>query len=279
VLVQPAGASFSAAYPHPPRRLTATAGQLRLFPGAQAATAYFVSPDPQDVIGTSSSPIPRTATFAVLQLSFGSSESAQAFVAKVGQAPGMKPVLVGDVAGYRVVTREAGPLNPPKTVRQPRAFESILAVADNTTVYLGLAVTKTRGPAQRFTRSVTVVAGAPAPLNGSAQPPIASQASPGSHSDSVSHLGRDTGVVLVLLLAIGLLVWYRQRNRRPGGWPAAGPAYGGPPHAGMPTGPTAPSTPSTNTQFAWLYQPPPGSGDILPGAPPTQPPPTQPPPT
>jgi len=271
-LVQPAGASFAAAYPGPPGHLTATAAELRRFPGAQAATAFFVSPDPHDVLGTPSSPIPRAPSFAVLQLTFGSYQAAQVYVEGFASAPAMKPVLDGSVAiGYQFIGREAGPLNPTSSVRQPHAFESVRVRAGGDVVYLALAVTKTRGSAVRFTQSVRIGGVAPTPqyptATGAAQPPFAVQPGAGQLFVTTYQPGRGFAVVLIGLLVLGLIVvglvaWYWSRDRRPGDWPAAGPPY-----AGMPAAPLA------NAQFTWSYQPPSGSGDMSPGPPAGPPPP------
>jgi len=245
-LVSPVGSTFAVAFPSDPREAVARASGLEQFPGARTATAYYVSPDSGNIMAASA-PVPHTPTYLVMTCTFRSQPAAEKYASAVGRLPGMKPVLVGAVAGYRFVGRERSPINRHNHLTQPNAFESYLVVKFAKTVYSAIAITTSRSASLAFVRSLVITdtptASSPngAVSAGGGQP--AHLATVGKQKSSAYRLGTDTGYALVALLAIAIIVKYA-RPRRPRTARRAATQYAGSP-------PTDPSSP--NPQFAWMY--------------------------
>jgi hypothetical protein len=272
-VLQPAGASFAAAFPSTPRVVTG-ATVLAIFPGALSAAEYFVSTDSQLRLAARDG-TPALPSYIVTTATYSSSEAAEAFVAKLGRTRGSTPVLVQNVAGYQTM----GPIPSPhggKQARRDRGFESAVAVSTGDNVYLAFGFNRQKTAARAFTHSLQLMAAS----NGA--PPVTStggygagggQPAQGLYATTSPNTayrdGRYAGYVLIglLILAIGFKYLRKPRRSRPS-YPGPAP-YGGPP---LPPGaPGAPGGPAANSQFAWMYQSPPVAATPM-APPPTGPP-------
>jgi hypothetical protein len=277
-VVQPPGATFEVAFPGPPHVALARPGSKPAAPGERALIAYYVSNDPAPLLSSSSNALPRTPTYFVLQMTFGSSVSAEHFVSKLGRTPGLKPVLVGSVAGYRFVGREKSPINKHNRVTQPHAYESALAVSQADTAYVAIAYTRHRAAAASFTHSMQIVGGTagtvPPPLDGTAgAQPQFGQVVSAHHGSTAYKTGGYVGAALVAVSLIALVL-RSQGAKRPRRSVGSGPQYGGPQYGGPQYGgpPTGAGPAAASSQFAWMYDAPPAQPPTVAAVPPPQPP-------
>jgi hypothetical protein len=240
-LVQPRGAGFAVAFPKPVYRVDNDGLHVReQFPGALSAAGYYETPATFDILDPAT-PIPRAPTYLVMTAVFPSPETAEHFVNLMGKAPGMKPVLVGNVAGYHTLARERSAINKGSHLTQPHAFESLLSVSQGNTVYEAFAITSTAAAARAFTRSLQLTAGSATGLStlpGSASAPLGDTK---SHSAAYKD-GEYVGAGLVVLLVLGVVFSHARRPRRSGGSRSAASQYG-PPGVGDPS-----------SQFSWMYE-------------------------
>jgi hypothetical protein len=260
-LVQPSGATFAVAFPSPTFRVDNDRPDvLAQFPGAMSAAAYYETQDTYDIIDPST-PVPHAPTYVVATAAFPSPEAAEHYVNLVSTGPGMKPVLVGSVAGYHVLAREDSAINKHNVISQPHAFESLLSVSQGNTVYLALAVTTKARAAQAFTRSLRLT-GTPAtgPAPGLATEPV--QPNTATPKSSAYKDGELFGYALAALLVVAIIIKVAGRPRR------GNATY--PPHPQH----VVPGTPEPSSQFGWMYQGAPAPTETT-AAPPPPPNPTR----
>jgi hypothetical protein len=240
-LVQPSGATFAVAFPNPTYRIDHDGAHVRdQFPGSVSASAYYETPATYDILDPAS-PVPHAPTYLVSTAVFRSSEAAEHYVNLMGNEPGMKPVLVGSVAGYHALAREGSAINNHNVVTQPHAFEALLSVSQGSTVYVALAITSKASDARAFTRSLQLgsssTGGSPAGLG--PQPVLLGGAT--SHSSAYTD-GKYAGYGVLALLVIAIAFKSAKRPRRTSSSHSASARH-------APTGAADP-----NSQFGWMYQ-------------------------